>query len=44
MNDLLAVAVVDAAAIGITTDEWLGYTALQRAAITREHNARARKR
>jgi hypothetical protein len=39
-----AVLVVDAAALGVPTDEWLGFTARQRDAIIHEHNARMRRK
>ena len=44
MAEVLAPLVVDAALIGVPLDEWRGYTATERAAITAEHNARIRRR
>lgn len=42
MAEVLAHLVVDAAAVGVSLDEWRGFTATERAAIVREHNARAK--
>ncbi len=41
---MTAVLVVDAAALGLPVDVWLGYSDRQRTAIIREHNARVTRR
>lgn len=41
---MFAHAVVDAAALGLPVDVWLGYTGTLRAAIVAEHNSRLRKK
>lgn len=41
---MLALHVVDAAAIGVPVETWQGYTVAERTAITHEHNARIKRK